>query len=201
MTQPSKDEIFELLRLHEEWANTLDKADRLGKPLAMDRLSMSGLDLSDRNLHGIILFASQFDRCNLQRTHLCYSHLGDVSFVGADFAGGCLVKAQVSDSNWAGCTLRGANLLRTVFFRVDMRRVDFSGADMSQTLLSEADLREANFSGANLEWISLSNQDLRGATGFETVRAEKILIQVDGKTTVLEGLDNIREWLFKASRL
>lgn len=198
MTYPSKDEILELLRLHEEWTATIGAS---GQRLEMENLDLSGMDLSGKDLNGLELPGVNFSKCKLVKTDLYASWLGGALFVEADFTEGILRKAQVGGSNCFGCIMRNANLTRVSFYRSDLRRVDFSGADLFKTSMCGADLREANFSGADLDKASFREADLRGATGFETVQGERIGLEVDGEMIVLEGLDNIREWLFKASRL
>ncbi|MBZ0318143.1 MAG: pentapeptide repeat-containing protein [Anaerolineae bacterium] len=194
MTQPTKDEIMELLRLHEMWANMIPDS---GKQLKMEYLDLSGMDLSGRNLHWMEVHCAQFDHCRLIKTDLSASFLGGASFIEADFTEGCLVKAQAGESDWTGCILKGANLVKVDLHRAKLCRVDFSGADLFKAFMYGADLREANFSGAEIHNASFDGTDLRGAIGVETVKAEWIWAD-DGK---IEGLDNIREWLFKASRL
>ena len=101
--------------------------------LAADRVSLTGVDVSEAFLQGLNLDNAKLVRAN---------------FHNADVRNGSFANADFSDANLVGANFRGS----------DMRHSDLGGADLTDADLDGADLEGVDLSGANLEKL-----DLRGA--------------------------------------
>jgi hypothetical protein len=126
MTQPTPEEIKEILRLHAIW--------RRGE-LGGERADLQGADLEDADLQG-----ADLQGANLQRANLQGANLEDADLQGANLQG----------ANLQGADLQGANLEDA-----DLQGADLQGADLQGANLQRANLQGANLQGANLQGADL----------------------------------------------
>jgi len=102
-----------------------------------DKVTLTGVDLSEAFLQGVRL-----DKARLMRAN----------FHNADVRDGSLINANLEDS-----VLEGANFRGVDFRKADLRRADLTDAD-----LSGANLENADLTGANLSSTDLHEANLRG---------------------------------------
>ena len=104
------------------------------------------LDLSDRNLDGLVIVGGDLRKAN---------------FTSASLRGARLFEAQMQGANLTTADLAGALLIQVM-----LQEATLSGARMQGASLGVANLSGARLSGTRLQGASLDNINLRGATVF-----------------------------------
>jgi uncharacterized protein YjbI with pentapeptide repeats len=120
-----------------------DIIDRPIRWRQLEKVDLSGADLSSAYLGGAILFNANLSGANLSGAILCDAGLINTNLIRANLSTADLCFAHL---NYADLTL--ANL---------------SGADLSITILCDADLSGADLSGADLRGANLIDTNLSGA--------------------------------------
>lgn len=151
MRKITKDELNEILELHELWL----LGEEGGKKADLSCTDLSGLNLSHMNLSGI-----DFSCAILRNTRLYYSNLSNANLAGVNARG-----ASFHHSNLSNTNLFEANLYDALMNSVDlsnsfMYNVNLHGADLHGANLSNADLSHANLYSTRLSKANLSNADL-----------------------------------------
>lgn len=162
----------------------------------LSRLRAEGLTLRDADLRearlvdcrwrNCLLVDVRLDRgaCQAGTFRLC--KMERLRAPGASFTGtrientsaeGCLfddadfASAVLTDSSFARCSLRNANLAGASAAGLDLRGADLRGAILTNMCLVDVDLRGALLSRATLAGADLRGADLRGAELDDTVEA------------------------------
>jgi uncharacterized protein YjbI with pentapeptide repeats len=120
-----------------------DIIDRPIRWRQLEKVDLSGADLSGVYLRGALLFNTNLSGANLSGAILCDAGLVNTNLIRANLSTADLCFAHL---NYADLTL--ANL---------------SGADLSIAILCDADLSGADLSGADLRGANLINANLSGA--------------------------------------
>ena len=149
----------DVLRLIEERGGTAEGLDLSGKTFE------SGIDLSNLDLHGIILEKATLFRANLQQADLFRANLQQADLFYAN-----LQQALLSSANLQQADLRRANLQKADISSANLQEADLSSANLQETDLWGANLRGAVLDDANLEGAYAREIKLSPETALETVR-------------------------------
>lgn len=143
-----------ILKLHEAWLNM--KAE--GK-----RANLSGADLRNIDLQGVILYGADLSgailsdtnlsKVNLggailRKANLCCTNLSEVNLLGADLTGAYLRNARLCNA-----CMREANLNQTILIEANLCQADLTEANLCKTDLRGANLCKACLIGANVNGI------------------------------------------------
>jgi hypothetical protein len=98
--------------------------------------------------------------------------------------------------------LRETKAVWASFMHVDMCGADLTGADLRYAHFEDANLEgallcSARLEGAYLKHVRLIGTVLCGATGLESVWAQGVDVDVEGKVVRLAG-EELRHWLLRA---
>ncbi len=124
---------------------------------------LSSSDLTQVNLQGAELHASQLIEANMEASHLEWADLSNSQMQGANLfranlIGSILTDSNLEKANLEEATLNGANLQNAHLAEANLSRADLNWADFSQ-----ANLRHANLQEARLGWAKLTGANLDGA--------------------------------------
>ena len=125
-----KDEIKEILNLHEKWVlgeGGGKKADLSGAYLK--NVNLEGAVLEGANLSEAFLVGANLRGANLCNTYLRNADLRKANLEGADLRGADLRNVDLRDANLAGVNFRGANLCDVELSKtnVDIDKVIYDG--------------------------------------------------------------------------
>ena len=109
----------------------------------MNKLNLSGADLSNADLIGT----------NLENTDLRGANLENVDLRNADLRGARLENANLANANLAGAILEN----------VDLKEANLTGTNLQSARLSNANLRNTQLQNTNLITARLGNVNLRNA--------------------------------------
>jgi uncharacterized protein YjbI with pentapeptide repeats len=122
------------------------------------------LDLSDRNLEGMVLLGGDLRGANLTNVNLRGAFLDSaqmqgVTLITADLSGASLTQAKLQNAR-----LDGARMQVALLSGADLVGATFNGTRLEGGVLDSAWLRGAHFQGANLAGASLQYARMEGAT-------------------------------------
>ena len=121
------------------------------------RPNLNKLDLSGANLSLLNLFGADLVDANLSEADLSGTNLSFANCQGANLSEAILVRANLSGADLSDAYMGGAD-----FFRADLIWTDLSGADLSDANLNQANLRAAKYNSKTL-WPPDFDLDLAGA--------------------------------------
>lgn len=110
------------------------------------------------SLLGRLHTTKECNYCNLQKANLSNTQLEGVSLKNANLKYTKLLNTNFKRSNLSGANLGYANLESAIFENTNLQKANLRGAR-----LKSAVLKGANLSNANLKYAKLNNADLRGA--------------------------------------
>lgn len=135
--------------------------------------SLEGIDLSRRDLRGVMLNGQNMHGLNFAGSDLSEAQLSFSNLTGANFSNanltdalltGCNVtSARFDDADLGGAHLNGARLNGSSLLRTNLADCKFVAANLNDVLLREADLRRTQFNRT-----SLSNADFTRSILLET---------------------------------
>jgi hypothetical protein len=173
------------------------------------------LNLSGRNLEGVILAGLDLRGAILFRANLRKANLRGAILFGADLREANLCEANLSYANLSRAflqeaILRGADLSKAFLFRTslhganlfgaDLRGADLSEANLRGAILFRADLREANLSRAfGVVMESKNAEDTASALHIRITEAPLI---AHNFTTIISALTELhtKAWLIQQRR-
>ncbi|WP_295441420.1 DUF2169 domain-containing protein [uncultured Thiodictyon sp.] len=143
-----------------------------------DGADLTGIDLSELDLHGL-----NFTGCKLTRTALRKANLDGAIFTkvmgaGADFSEASMVGAVLDNAMFQGAKFTKAKLQGASFNMTMANKADFSQADLRNTKVHMAMFKEIKMNGADLRGASLELTMLGGEasqTDFNGVRMKQVL--------------------------
>ena len=145
----TKEELNDILRLHELWLNddengvraNLSMANLSGADLSRADLSganLSGANLSRANLSGADLSVANLSRANMSVADLYGANLSGANMYGADLSGACLSRANMYGADLYGACLNLTKisdteyLVKTLFINGSRHSVSWYGCDKIQ---------------------------------------------------------------------
>ncbi|MCP4135413.1 MAG: pentapeptide repeat-containing protein [bacterium] len=155
ITQISKDELDNILKLHKEWSESGGKSG--------ERADLSGADLSGADLREADLSGAKLNGANLIEANLTGANFSGANLRGADLRGAYLRGAKLSGADLCEADLSGAKLSGANLSGADLCEAKLSGADLKGADLREADLKEADLREADLKSADFKSADLREA--------------------------------------
>ncbi|MCL5036847.1 MAG: pentapeptide repeat-containing protein [Chloroflexi bacterium] len=151
------------IRFHLESAK--EKGEQEGLDLShmyLNRVDLSGLDLSNTDFGFARLRHANFDGANLYRARgieadlkkgrLCRANFNEARFQKAQIPG-----AQFHGSNLVASDLKEANLFEAQFHQAKMQSAHLDGADLRRAKFEQADLNDTFFKGAKFDRVSLKS--------------------------------------------
>jgi len=131
----TKDELKEILRLHDMWLKDEEGGERA---------NLHGANLRGANLHGADLRGADLRGASLYGANLHEANLRGASLYGADLYGADLREANLREANLRGANLHEANLRGASLYGANLYEANLRGADLRGADLRGADLRGAN---------------------------------------------------------
>jgi uncharacterized protein YjbI with pentapeptide repeats len=194
--------------LYEACLNSCMVRDEQGEMVVREKVvDLSGANLRDANLFGLVLTGVALDNVNLERAALRLTDLqnADLSFAylrDANLESSVLSGADFTAANLSGASLPGAQLtsdpdiperLKVATKAAKLTLAYLNNADLDGADLSNADLRYAELPGAQLREADLSGADLTDARGWTEEQLDQAK-SLDGATMpdgrVLKGPEN-----------
>jgi uncharacterized protein YjbI with pentapeptide repeats len=139
----------------------------------LDRLDLSGFDLSGSNLENASLRRTKLMGSNLSKANLRGAWLHSAQLQGAILKEVHLEGAQLASTQMQGANLSGAYLQGAQLYRAHLQAALLLGAHMQGATLDQVDLRGAllldvdalgiRVRNSNLQAVSFNNADLMGA--------------------------------------
>ena len=134
----------------------------------MQGASLTGVDLTESQLDGVLFRKSELIGTHLSGVKLSGVEMDDANLSGANLVSSNLNGSVLSLSDLSGANLRNVsitgawiNMARLV--GADLDRANLSASTFFGTDLTGANLQNAKLNGANLIGANLSGTDLRGA--------------------------------------
>ena len=154
---------------------------------------IQGMDMSDVNLHNVVMPYANLTWINFTRTNL-----SEATMIRADLKHAILRGANLSGAKLSGAKLQGAFMDFTILKGAFLERAELQGNNLLLSKLQNTDLRGAcleetrmwatNLEGANMRAANLKRADMRGAylKGATFPDKEKLegTILPDGKTFI-----------------
>lgn len=166
----SQDHLDQLQKGFKSW-NAWREDNPSVRP-TLSGIDLSGKDLSNINLRGAILQEARF-----KNTVLVEANFEDASLERADF----------SEADLSGATFRNANLVRTRFHWARLFGVNFQNANLEKAKLQWSFLQETNFHAAQLREADLRRANLRNADLHKADLSEADLHMSDIQEANLNG--------------
>ena len=128
---------------------------------------LSGLDLSGRNLEGVVFENTNLNGANLSGTNLRQGEIKNCLLIGAN-----LEKANLYNIDFVGCAMQNANLSHVTIEGVGFKESNMAQASLKGTAIEfsnlnvfrEVNLNSADLSGAKISWVYGENVNLENAT-------------------------------------
>lgn len=171
----------------------------------MPQVNLSGADIRNSDLMGVMLQKANLSGCFLNPAHLYHANLiqadmtrallngaslRGANLTGADLSGADLDRAILSDANLTGAKLAGANLSRANLTGANLTDADLTGADLSRATFTRTSLVNANFDGADFYEAALHNPDLSGARFGGSIMGYTVFLNCD--LGGADGLERVR---------
>jgi uncharacterized protein YjbI with pentapeptide repeats len=135
-----------------------------------------------------------------------------------------MARTSLNEAKLIDCDLRNVNLFHSVWYDASLKNVDLRGADLRNSSFGGASLEGVNLQGALLDRalfqdarlieVNLTNQrgerkfnvvslqdaprflgvEFTDARGVQNIIADRIVVLLEGKETILEGVERIQDW-------
>ena len=180
----NKNEIKEILKLHEMWLNGEEGGERAHFCAAdLCGVNLEYANLRKADLHGVDLCDANLSNANLSEAKLCGAFLEHANFYEAN-----LCSADLRGANLSEADLRDANLCSANLFEADLQEVNFQNADLRSANLKYTNLRYANLKHTKLRRANLVYADLYGANLFNAEICEAIFTNAELSNTNTRSL-------------
>jgi hypothetical protein len=149
---------------------------------AAARLPLERIDLSGANLSGAHLERAQLQWAPLERADLERAHLEGADLFGAHLEGADLFKAHLERAQLPLAHLEGALLDRAHLEGADLERAHLEGANLYGAHLDGADLERAHLDGADLQSTDVTQEQIDEARGDSKTQLPQRLTRPEGWT-------------------
>jgi len=131
--------------------------------LNKDKISLSGVDVSQAYLPTVDLEGAYLPKANLSGSNLFASNLSHAVLQEADLSGADVSEANLSGAKLSEVNLSGANLSHTNLFEAGLFDANLFDADVHDANLARAKLVRTNLSHANLFRANLNDANVSDA--------------------------------------
>ncbi|WP_239330805.1 TIR domain-containing protein [Frankia sp. CiP3] len=173
-------------------ANALKIGERLRTPTlsSLRGASLTGEDLSYRDLHKVDFTGADLTNAQLNGTNLSGALLRDARLVGSHLDDAKLVGADLTAADLTGARLLGTDLRGAAFAGTRWRRAALVGTHLDSDLAEAARARGAAVTPWNPVEVGLAPPAVSVNFGFESGRLpEPVAYSPDGLTIVVAGED------------
>jgi uncharacterized protein YjbI with pentapeptide repeats len=171
-TRPVPADMLAALRVLDEQprplALTVGAGPRAERAMLLERVDLTGFDLSTVAIRQAALFAADLTGANLRSADLTGAWLfgatlEDADLSNANLTGAALDNANLEDAELAYADLADAGLAGANLTGADLSNTDLTTGALNRATLTRVDLTDANLTGASLDGAQLAGADLADA--------------------------------------
>jgi uncharacterized protein YjbI with pentapeptide repeats len=181
---------------NKDYDELIKRLERREKDAYAER-DFTGLQYEDGDMQNLDLRYADFRNGNLCRTDLSLGLLIGAKFKGCLMEGAMLTASDISDANFEGAKMAGANFTCVVSLLgkptgSEWKAVGFTGTNFKNSDLRDADFRGAVLIGADFRGASLKGADFSDAEIYRSVIDTKAFEEADFTEAQRSGM-TVRE--------